>query len=85
MIAEAVREAMDKRSDKVLADPYWAMTELRDLYYEARAEGPKGHATAAKTLDMILRRLGLYTDTIKNVGPDTWNVEIIIPNRTGAD
>jgi phage terminase small subunit len=79
-IQNAVRAAMDARSDKVLADPYWAMSELKDLYREARAQGSKGHTAAARTLEMVFRRMGLFTDNVNQTGPLT--VTIIKPDRT---
>lgn len=81
-IRNEVERLRAERAERTRVDADWVTYELVDTYRDARANG--NHAAAFKGLDLLGKTLALYTDRVAT-GPDTWNVEIIIPNRTGAD
>lgn len=75
---EEVQDAITIRKDEIKREaavsPDWVLTELKYQYKQAR--GDNDRSSAIKTLEMLAKHVGLFSDKDKNGG----NVTVIVQN-----
>ena len=66
LIATAIRQAMDKRSDKVEIDAAYVLREIKDTIRECREEETRNPQAALNGLELLGRHLAMFTDRTIN-------------------